>query len=344
MPMPNDFRAIGPLGGFFAGSEFAAEREKQDLANALTQAQTAQQQQQTGQLEALLPFLLQQREQENTIRAKEAGLAQATMGNIPQEATNQGLAAKLAGLTAQGNIDSFPETQALASAERKGKRLSLEQENQLRALEQIDFIMQSQGNLAAATTAKELGMNPEVLFQDPNRVKQAISALKAQMVNTPKHMQEMSKEELKAATDIEQSNIAARASTYGADQSRIAREKEAESRVNIKATAVSLDKGAREDIQKLRDAEDRNAPPEEIEKLRERAQQSYLAATQYRAAAQQQGVVLDPDTGTLSSTRPGGAAPQLPLTPKQAGSGGNPQAGGSTPKRIQYDAQGNRIQ
>ena len=82
MPMPNDFRAIGPLGGYFAGLEFADEREKAGLANLLTQAQTSQTNQSTDQAQQLLPLLLQQREQENQIRAKSALEAQLGMANV----------------------------------------------------------------------------------------------------------------------------------------------------------------------------------------------------------------------------------------------------------------------
>jgi len=192
MPMPNDFRAIGPLGGYFAGLEFADEREKAGLANLLTQAQTGQTNQATDQAQQLLPLLLQQREQENQIRAKSALEAQLGMANVPQDVANQGLLGQLTGLQTQGKIASQPEEARLASQERKGKGLGLEQQNQLQALEQIDYIRKSQGDLAAATTARELGMNPEVLFKNFEMVKQAINMLKAQMVNTPKHMQKYS--------------------------------------------------------------------------------------------------------------------------------------------------------
>ena len=90
MPVPNDFRLSGALGGLVASQEYQAEQEKQNLANLLTQAQTAQQTQQTQQAQQLLPFLLQQREQENQIRAKEALAAQLGMRNVPQEVANRG--------------------------------------------------------------------------------------------------------------------------------------------------------------------------------------------------------------------------------------------------------------
>lgn len=342
MPMPNDFRAIGPLGGYFAGLEFADEREKSELAKLMTQAQTGKVNQETDQAQQLLPLLLQQREQENQVRAKSALEAQLGMANVPQEVANQGALAQLTGMQTQDKIASQPEEARLASLERKGKGLGLEQQNQLQALEQINYIRKSQGDLAAATTARELGMNPEVLFKNPEMVEQAISMLKAQMVNTPKHMQDMSKEELKSVTEIEKSNISAGASRYVADKSAEARKAEADARAQYKATAISMEKQAQQDLAALRAAEDRQAPQEEIDKLRARAEQSYLATTQIKAAAQQMGVVLDPVSNELIPTRPGGAAPTLPQVPK--GSGGNPQAQGSAPKRIQYDAQGNRIQ
>ena len=52
--------------------------------------------------------------------------------------------------------------------ERKGKRLSLEQQNQLHALEHIAYIKRFQGDLAAAASARDLGMDPQVLFGNPN--------------------------------------------------------------------------------------------------------------------------------------------------------------------------------
>ena len=93
----------------------------------------------------------------------------------------------------------------------------------------------------------------------------------------------------------------------------------------------SLEELATQDLIAARQAaNDPNVPVEERERLVAQAQQSYLAYTQARAAAQQQGVVLDPDTGTLQTTRPGGAAPQLPAMPSApAGSGGNNQTKGS---------------
>lgn len=342
MPMPNDFRAMGPLGGYFAGLEFADEREKSELAKLMTQAQTGQVNQATDQAQQLLPLLLQQREQENQVRAKSALEAQLGMANVPQEVANQGALAQLTGMQTQDKIASQPEEARIAGQERKGKGLGLEQQNQLKALEQINYILKTQGNLAGATAASELGMNPEVLFKDPTMIGKAIDMLKTQMKDTPTFRQDISKEELKSMTSLEQSRIAAGASMYGADQSRIAREKEAEARATIKANALSMEKQAQQDLAAYRAAEDRGAPQEELDKLRSRAEQSYLATTQIKAAAQQMGVVLDPGTKELIPTRPGGAAPTLPRVPQ--GSGGNPQAQGSSGARIRYDAQGNRIQ
>lgn len=324
MPMPNDFRAIGPLGGFFAGSEFAADREKQELANLLTQAQTAQQQQQTGQLEALLPLLLEQRKQENTIRGREAGLAQATMGNIPQEAANQGLAGILTGMQTQGNINALPETQAIEGAKRKGEKLSLEQQNQLRALEHIEYLLKNEDHLAAATVAKDYGIRTDKLFEDPNKIKMAISALKGQMVNTPSFMQDMTKEELKSVTDIEKSKIAANASKYTADKSAEARSAEAAARAAKAEAALSMDKQLAKYIADYnRIANDPNVPEQDKQRAYDQAEQMRQTVVSMKRDPQ---LMLDPGLQGLIMSQPTQAQPLKKLhqgsaTPAPKGSG-----------------------
>lgn len=330
MPVPNDFRLSGALGGLVASQEYQAEQEKQNLANLLTQAQTAQQTQQTQQAQQLLPFLLEQRKQENQIRAKEALAAQLGMRNVPQEVANRGQELTLAGMTNQANLENFDENQKMAGMERKGKMLGLDQANQLASLRKIFYIMQNQGPLAASAAAGELGMNPEVLMKSPEMLPRAISMLEDQMMRTPQHLSTMAGKELDAVKAAEVANIQA-----GPQYERIAAEKEwrkedREAKTAAKGGVKKLEELATQDLVAARQAaNDPNVPASEKERLFAQAQQSYLAYTQARAAAQAQGVVLDPDTMTLQPTRPGGAAPQLPAMPQPKGSGGNDQSKGS---------------
>ena len=217
MPVPNDFRLSGALGGLVASQEYQAEEERQALQNLQTQAQTAQTQQATSQAEQLLPFLLQQREQENKIRAKEALAAQLGMRNVPQEVANRGQELTLAGMTNQANLENFDENQKMAGMERKGKMLGLDQANQLASLRKIFYIMQNQGPLAASAAAGELGMNPEVLMKSPEMLPRAISMLEDQMMRTPQHLSTMAGKKL----DAEVAKIQA-----GPQYARIAAEKE----------------------------------------------------------------------------------------------------------------------
>lgn len=324
MPVPNDFRLSGALGGLVASQEYQAEQERQALQNLQTQAQTASTQQQTGQAAQLLPFLLQQREQENQIRAKQALEAQLGMGNVPLEQ-------QLSGMQTQGKIDSFAGEQELAAKERQGKGMALDQANQLASLRKIFYIMQNQGPLAASAAAGELGMNPEVLMKSPEMLPRAISMLEDQMMRTPQHLGKMQEKELDTVTDLEKARIG-----VGPQYARIAAEKEwrkedRDAKTAAKTGVKKLEELATQDLIAARQAaNDPNVPQDERERLIAQAQQSYLAYTQARAAAQQQGVILDPDTMTLQPTRPGGAAPQLPAMPSApTGSGGNNQSKGS---------------
>ena len=324
MPVPNDFRLSGALGGLVASQEYQAEQERQALQNLQTQAATAQTQQATAQAQQLLPFLLQQREQENQIRAKEALAAQLGMRNVPLEQ-------QLSGMQTQGKIDSFAGEQELANKEREGKRLALDQANQLAALRKVHYIMQTQGPLAASSVAGELGMNPKVLMENPEMIPRAISMIENQMMRTPQHLGKMQEKELDTVTDLEKERIG-----VGPQYARIAAEKEwrkedRDAKTAAKTGVKKLEELATQDLIAARQAaNDPNVPVEERERLIAQAQQSYLAYTQARAAAQQQGVILDPDTMTLQPTRPGGAAPQLPAMPSApTGSGGNNQSKGS---------------
>lgn len=324
MPVPNDFRLSGALGGLVASKEYQAEQERQALQNLQTQAATAQTQQATAQAQQLLPFLIQQREQENQIRAKEALAAQLGMQNVPLEQ-------QLAGMQTQGKINSFDAEQQLAGKEREGKSLSLDASNKLAALRQIQTIMQTQGNLAAASAAGQLGMNPEALMKDPAMIPRAIAMLENQMMNTPQHLGKMQEKKLDTVTDLEKARIG-----VGPQYARIAAEKEwrkedRDAKTAAKTGVKKLEELATQDLIAARQAaNDPNVPQDDRERLIAQAQQSYLAYTQARAAAQQQGVILDPDTMTLQPTRPGGAAPQLPAMPSApTGSGGNNQSKGS---------------
>lgn len=324
MPVPNDFRLSGALGGLVASQEYQAEQERQALQNLQTQAATAQTQQATAQAQQLLPFLLQQREQENQIRAKEALAAQLGMANVPLEQ-------QLSGMQTQGKIDSFAGEQELAGKERTGKGMALDQANQLSALRKVHYIMQTQGPLAASSVAGELGMNPKVLMENPEMIPRAISMIENQMMNTPQHLGKMQEKELDTVTDLEKARIG-----VGPQYARIAAEKEwrkedRDAKTAAKTGVKKLEELATQDLIAARQAaNDPNIPAEERERLLAQAQQSYLAYTQARAAAQQQGVILDPDTMTLQPTRPGGAAPQLPAMPSApTGSGGNNQSKGS---------------
>lgn len=331
MPVPNDFRLSGALGGLVASQEYQAEQERQALQNLQTQAATAQTQQATAQAQQLLPFLLQQREQENQIRAKEALAAQLGMRNVPQEVANRGQELTLAGMTNQANLENFDENQKIAGMERKGKMLGLDQANQLSALRKVHYIMQTQGPLAASSVAGELGMNPKVLMENPEMIPRAISMIENQMMRTPQHLGKMQEKELDTVTDLEKARI-----EVGPQYDRIAAEKEwrkedRDAKTAAKTGVKKLEELATQDLIAARQAaNDPNVPVEERERLVAQAQQSYLAYTQARAAAQQQGVILDPDTMTLQPTRPGGAAPQLPAMPSApTGSGGNNQSKGS---------------
>ena len=221
MPVPNDFRLSGALGGLVASQEYQAEQEKQSLANLLTQAQTGEIAQRTSQAQQLLPFLLQQREQENQIRAKEALAAQLGMRNVPQEVANRGQELTLAGMTNQANLENFDENQKMAGMERKGKMLGLDQANQLASLRKIFYVLQTQGPLAAASAAGELGMNPKVLMENPEMIPRAIALIENQMMRTPQHLGTMQEKELDTVTELEKARIG-----VGPQYDRIAAEKE----------------------------------------------------------------------------------------------------------------------
>ena len=246
MPIPNDFRLNGALGGWMAGEEYSDEQKKQELANLLTQANTAQINQGTDEKTQLLPLLLQQREQENQIRAKEALAAQLGMANVPQEIANQGLAGQLTGKNTQFQLDQLPKTQELQRGELTGKLQNQEMTNQLGALRKISRVLQTDGPLAAAEASKELGINPQVLLSNPDKLPMAIRHLENQVGWSPAYKQAVDTAGISADASIEGHKIAADASKYVADKNAEARTKAAEVAAAAKkeadAKALTLEK------------------------------------------------------------------------------------------------------
>lgn len=324
MPVPNDFRLSGALGGLVASQEYQAEQEKQNLANLLTQAQTAQQAQQTQQAQQLLPFLLQQREQENQIRAKEALAAQLGMRNVPQEVANRGQELTLAGMTNQANLENFDENQKIAGMERKGKMLGLDQANQLASLRKIFSVLQAQGPLAASSAAGELGMNPEVLMQNPEMIPRAIALIENQMMRTPQHLSTMAGKELDAVKAAEVANIQA-----GPQYARIAAEKEwRKAAIDAKDAADKKALDVQKDYVKARNEWLSAGKPTEgpIFDKYEAAHNDYWTSQTYK---QPSTSYLDFDTGEMRRETPQ-TRPIPPLISRPtANSGGNDQSKGS---------------
>lgn len=316
MPVPNDFRLSGALGGLVASQEYQAEQERQALQNLQTQAQTASTQQQTGQAAQLLPFLLQQREQENQIRAKQALEAQLGMGNVPLEQ-------QLSGMQTQGKIDSFAGEQELAGKERTGKGMALDQANQLASLRKVHYIMQTQGPLAASSVAGELGMNPEVLMKSPEMIPRAISMIENQMMNTPQHLGKMQEKELDTVTDLEKARIG-----VGPQYARIAAEKEW--RKEALAAKADTEKKAL-DIQKdyvkarnewLNSGQPTSGP---VFDKYEAAHNDYWTSQTYR---QPSNSYLDFETGDIRRETPQNRPiPPLINRPNAGSGGGNPTGG-----------------
>lgn len=339
MPVPNDFRLSGALGGLVASQEYQAEQEKQNLANLLTQAQTAQQTQQTQQAQQLLPFLLQQHEQENQIRAKEALAAQLGMQNVPLEQ-------QLAGMQTQGKINSFDAEQELAGKEREGKSLSLDASNKLAALRQIQTIMQTQGNLAASSAAGQLGMNPEALMKDPAMIPRAIAMLENQAMRTPQHLGSMAEKELSGVMDIEKAKIGANATIRSAEIGAESRKYEAEIKAKERAAKQEQIKNTDQLLGRYTDeynkiANDPNATPEQKEQAYQRAESLRQTVVSIK---RDPAVVYDPELGKLSTVAPIQSQPIKRLhgsanNPTPKGSGGaqvlSPEQRAEIIKRLQ---------
>lgn len=323
MPVPNDFRLSGALGGLVASQEYQAEQEKQNLANLLTQAQTAQQTQQTQQAQQLLPFLLQQREQENQIRAKEALAAQLGMRNVPQEVANRGQELTLAGMTNQANLENFDENQKIAGMERKGKMLGLDQANQLASLRKIFSVLQAQGPLAASSAAGELGMNPEVLMQNPEMIPRAIALIENQMMRTPQHLGKMEEVEAQGVFSNETARISADASKYRTDVEKQWRSDDRAEKAEKEKKALDIQK----DYVKARNEWLNSGQPTSgpVFDKYEAAHNDYWTSQTYR---QPSNSYLDFETGDIRRETPQNRPiPPLINRPKAGSGGGNPTGG-----------------
>ena len=329
MPVLNDFRLSGALGGLVASQEYQAEQEKQNLANLLTQAQTGEIAQRTAEAQQLLPFLLQQREQENQIRAKEALAAKLGMRNVPQEVANRGQELTLAGMTNQANLENFDENQKMAGMERKGKMLGLDQANQLAALRKVHYIMQTQGPLAASSVAGELGMNPKVLMENPEMIPRAISMIENQMMRTPQHLGKMQEKELDTVTDLEKARIG-----VGPQYARIAAEKEwRKAAIDAKDAADKKAFDVQKDYVKARNEWLNAGKPTEgpIFDKYEAAHNDYWTSLTYR---QPSNSYLDFETGEIRRETPQNRPIPPLINRPNAGSGGRNPTGGSGGNQI----------
>lgn len=337
MPIPNDFRLNGALGGWIAGEEYTDEQKKQELANLLTQANTAQINQGTDEKTQLLPLLLQQREQENQIRAKSALEAQLGMANVPQEIANQGLAGQLTGKNTQYQLDQLPQTQALSSAQLSGNIQTQELANKLGALRSISSILQMNGPLAAAEAAGKLGINPQVLLKDPGKLGEAIRHLENQVGWTPAYKQAVDTQGIQSDTSITTTRMNNESNERIADTRAEAQREAAKSRQEAAAKAPGLEK---EYVARKTAWENAGKPSEgPIAESYDKAHFDFFTNQNMRQPAQ---AVLQADgtigyvTGTNRTIPDSGV--------KKGGSTSSGQGSGNgTPKRIKFDAQGNVI-
>ena len=332
MPVPNDFRLNGALGGIIASQEYSDDQKKQELANLLTQAQTGQINQATDEKQQLLPFLLQQREQENQIRAKSALEAQLGMANVPQQIQNQGLADLLAGKNTQFQLDQLPQTQELQRGELTGKLQNQEMTNQLGALRKISRILQTDGPLAAAEASKELGINPQVLLSNPDKLPMAIRHLENQVGWSPAYKQAVDTANISADASIEGHEIAAKASTDVADINAKARTESArlaaEAKKERQNTIKTFQEKAVNAYDKYKEAVKAGKPQSELDELYGEVQH-YEQAT---AAMRQQPITtLDASGNALVQYLPGET---MPSAKKLHGSGSTTQGQSSSGKSI----------
>jgi len=244
MPVPNDFRLNGALGGWIAGEEYSDEQKKQELANLLTQAQTGQITQATDEKQQLLPMLLQQREQENQIRAKQALEAQLGMANVPQEIANQKLQGLLTGKGLQYQNDTFADESKIKDVERQTKLQQAQAMHQLQVLEELDRVDRTEGTLSAASLAHTYGINPEVYFNpaSKDKIKTTIEHLRNQLGWSPAYKQAMDVEGVKAETEIKKTGMTTASNERIADTRAAGQVEAAKARQQAEAKAPGLEK------------------------------------------------------------------------------------------------------
>ena len=344
MPVPNDFRLNGALGGLIASQEYGDEQKKQELANLLTQANTAQINQGTDEKAQLLPFLLQQREQENQIRAKSALEAQLGMANVPQEIANQGLQGLLTGKGLQYQNDTFADESKIKDVDRQTKLQQAQAMYQLQVLEELDRVSKTEGTLSAASLAQNYGINPEVYFNpaSKDKIQETIRHLRNQLGWSPAYKQAMDTAGVQAEASIEGHRISAKATTDAATIAANARTKSAEVAAAAKkeadAKAVTLEK----DLTTKKTAWEKAGKPQEgpIAEAYQSAHDDFFTNQNMRQPAQFQ---MQAD-GTIGMVT-GPARPIPDSGIKKGGSTSSGQGSGNgTPKRIKFDAQGNVIQ
>lgn len=337
MPVPNDFRLNGALGGIIASQEYSDDQKKQELENLLTQARTGQVNQETDEKQQLLPMLLQQREQENQIRAKQVLEAQLGMANVPQEVANQGLQGLLTGRNTQFQLDQLPQTQKLQRGEMTGKLQNQEMTNQLGALRKISRILQTDGPLAAAEASKELGINPQVLLSNPDKLPMAIRHLENQVGWTPAYKQAVDTQGIQSDTSITTTGMNNRSAERIADTRAAGQVEAAKARQQAEAKAPGLEK---EYVARKTAWENAGKPSEgPIAESYDKAHFDFFTNQNMRQPAQFQ---MQAD-GTIAMV----TGPQRPIPDsgiKKGGSTSSGQGSGNgTPKRIKFDAQGNVI-
>lgn len=337
MPVPNDFRLNGALGGLIASQEYGDEQKKQDLANLLTQAQTGQITQATDEKQQLLPMLLERNRQENAIRDKSVLEAQLGMANVPQQIQNQGLADLLAGKNTQFQLDQLPQTQELQRGEMTGKLQNQEMTNQLGALRKISRILQTDGPLAAAEASKELGINPQVLLSNPDKLPMAIRHLENQVGWTPAYKQAVDTQGIQSDTSITTTRMNNASAERIANTRASGQVEAAKARQQAEAKAPGLEK---EYVARKTAWENAGKPSEgPIAESYDKAHFDFFTNQNMRQPAQFQ---MQAD-GTIAMV----TGPQRPIPDsgiKKGGSTSSGQGSGNgTPKRIKFDAQGNVI-
>lgn len=339
MPIPNDFRLNGALGGWMAGEEYTDEQKKQELANLLTQANTAQLNQGTDEKAQLLPLLLQQREQENQIRAKEALAAQLGMANVPQEIANQGLQGLLTGKGLQYQNDTFADESKIKDIDRQTKLQQAQAMHQLQVLEELDRVDRTEGTLSAASLAHTYGINPEVYFNpaSKDKIQEAIRHLRNQLGWSPAYKQAMDTAGVQAEASITTTRMNNASAERIANTRASGQVEAAKARQQAEAKAPGLEK---EYVARKTAWENAGKPSEgPIAESYDKAHFDFFTNQNMRQPAQFQ---MQAD-GTIAMV----TGPQRPIPDsgiKKGGSTSSGQGSGNgTPKRIKFDAQGNVI-